>query len=72
MVAPLACSHAASGTPALRLDSITTVTAVPSGSLAHSRSRSPGVVRKRLASHSKGDVGELAWWSARRVTSMPS
>ena len=51
--APRRRNHAASGTQALRIGSITTVTSELSGSEAHSDSRSSLVVPNRRALHKK-------------------
>jgi hypothetical protein len=73
-VAPRRRNQAASGTQALRVGSITTVTEAPGGIDSHSCSRSAGVVRNRRPDQANrpDPSARLAWCAARQATSIPS
>ena len=73
-VAPRRRNHAANGTQALRVGSITTWTSWSAGSRDQSSSRSSGVVRNRWRDHSMVPVwsAQAAWWELRQAMSIPS
>jgi hypothetical protein len=73
-VAPRRRNHAASGTQALRVGSITTVSSAPAGSDSHSRCRSAADVRNRrpLQANRPASSARLAWCAARQAMSIPS
>ena len=72
--APRRRNQAASGTQALRVGSITTVSTVPAGTRDHKRSRSTDVVRNRRPVQANRPLpsARLAWCAARQATSIPS
>jgi hypothetical protein len=72
--APRRRNQAASGTQALRVGSITTVSATPAGTSARRRSRSATVVRnlRPLQANFPRSSARLAWCAARQATSIPS
>jgi len=72
--APRRRNQAASSTQALRVGSMTTVTAAPAGTWAHKRSRSAAVVlnRRPVQANLPRSSARLAWCAARQATSIPS
>ena len=73
-LAPRCWNQLASGTQALRVGSITTVSSASSGNDDHSDVRSLGVVRNFLAlqRNSPRSLVSVPWWAARQATSIPS
>jgi hypothetical protein len=76
-VAPRRRTQAASGTHALRVGSMITVTPTSSawsGSIAQSRSSSSGLVRNRRPVQMNAPLSSarLAWWAARQAISIPA